>query len=486
MSHALWDHQVHAIKVAEVTPDLGLFFEQGTGKTRTAIEILRRRYAKVNRLRKTLILAPIIVCENWKKEFKAFSKIAQKDILVLTGSGKKRVAQFTAAVGDDLSGNKIIITNYESMQMEDFYKLLCAWQPEIFLCDESQRLKNPQSVRAKAAMAIADASHHNYALTGTPVLQSAMDLFMQFRILDRGMTFGKNFFGFRHTYFEDVNAAFKGKQSYFPKWEARESAYDQLQNKIKAKAIRVLKKDCLDLPPFVRQQISVALTKDQARAYKEMYNDYITFIESKSGEPRAVVAQMAVTKALRLQQIVSGFAKDEEGNIIRFSNVPRLDALKDLLESLVVEGRHKVIVWAVFKENYKQIAEVCIPLGITYTEIHGDIKQSDREHNMEEFRKNPDVGVMIANQGAGGVGVNLIEASYSIYYSKGFKLEDDLQSEARNYRGGSEMHTKVTRIDLVTPGSIDELVNEALYNKQAIGDKILGWQEQMNCTASIK
>jgi len=71
----------------------------------------------------------------------------------------------------------------------------------------------------------------------------------------------------------------------------------------------------------------------------------------------------------------------------------------------------------VFKENYKQIAEVCSSLAITYTEIHGEIKQSDRERNMEDFRKNPDVGVMIANQGAGGVGVNLIEASYAIYYS---------------------------------------------------------------------
>ena len=88
---------------------------------------------------------------------------------------------------------------------------------------------------------------------------------------------------------------------------------------------------------------------------------------------------------------------------------------------------------------------------------------------------------MIANQSAGGVGINLVEASYSIYYSKGFKLEDDLQSEARNYRGGSEIHTSVTRIDLVTPNSIDELVNEALASKQQISDNILGWKEQMKC-----
>lgn len=480
MSTPLWEHQVHAIREAEVTPDLGLLFEQGTGKTRTLIEILRRRYAKVNRIRKTLILAPVIVCPNWKREFAMYSKISQKDIVVLTGAGKRRALDLIKAVGDDLSGNKILITNYEAMQMEDLVALIYHWRPEILVCDESQRLKNPQSKRAKIVAQIATLTEHNYILTGTPILNSAMDIFMQYLILDRGATFGKNFFGFRAQYFEDKNAAFKSKQSYFPKWEPRLAAYDTLQQRVKTKAIRVLKKDCLDLPPFVRQRIEVDMTPSQRKAYKEMYNDFITFIETKSGEPRAVVAQLAITKALRLQQIVSGFAKDEDGKHLRFENVPRLAALKELLEDIVVDGGHKVIVWATFKENYAMIAEVCKGLNLGYTEIHGDVSGKEREGNMNAFRTDPDTKVMIANQGAGGVGINLVEASYAIYYSKGFRLEDDLQSEARNYRGGSQVHTKVTRIDLVTPGSIDDLVTEALANKQSISDNILGWKERMN------
>lgn len=474
----LWNHQVHGIKVGEVVPDLGLFYEQGSGKSRTLIEILRRRYAKSDRVMKTLILAPVIVCPNWKREFAMYSKIPQKDIVVLLDSEKKRIQEFIKAVGSDLSGNKIIVTNYEAMQMTDLYKLLLAWGIEILACDESQRLKNPQSVRAKKAVAIADNTKHNYLLTGTPVLQSAMDLFMQFRILDRGRTFGKNFFAFRNKYFYDKNSGMN-KNVHFPKWVPRPESDMELQELIKKKALRVLKKDCLDLPPFVRQQITVSLSPEQAKAYREMYNDYITFIESKSGEPRAVVAQMAVTKALRLQQIVSGFVNDDTGAAIRFKDVPRLNALKEALIDLVCEGKKKVIIWAVFHENYKMIAEVCDGLGIKYTQIHGGIKQSEREEQMNAFRTDPDIGVMIANQGAGGVGVNLVEAGYSLYYSKGFKLEDDLQSEARNYRGGSHIHESVTRIDLIASGTIDELVNEALYNKHQVSENILGWKEQM-------
>jgi SNF2 family DNA or RNA helicase len=472
----LWGHQVQAIIASTVLKDLGLFFEQGTGKTRTMIEVLRRKYAEKNKLRKTLILCPVIVCENWRREFKMYSKIAQKDIVVLTGSGASRIKKFVEEVGQDLTKEKIIVTNYEAMQMEDFYKLIMMWNPEILVCDESQRLKNPESKRAKAVVRLADISQHNYTLTGTPILNSAMDVYMQFRVLDRGETFGKNFYGFRNAYFMDANQSFKSKQHYFPKWEERPETYEILQSKIKTKAIRVLKKDCLDLPPFVRQSVSVSLSKEQAKAYREIYNDFITWVESKSGEPRAVVANLAIVKALRLQQIVTGFVNDENGNPHRLP-CPRIDALEEIIEG--IDPKAKIIIWCAFKENYKQVRELCEKIGRGYRELHGEVSHADREKNLQAFREDPEVTVMIANQAAAGLGVNLIEASYAVYYSKSFRLEDDLQSEARNYRGGSEMHAKVTRIDLVCAGSIDELINESLAKKQAIGDSILSWKEQI-------
>jgi SNF2 family DNA or RNA helicase len=472
----MWDHQLTAVKMAEVMPNIGLFAEMGVGKSRMIIEILRRKYAAVGAIRKTLIFCPVIVCQNWKDEFAKFSKINPKDIVVLTKSGRKRVDTFLKVVGEDLESAKIIVTNYEATQMDDLYKLLTLWKPEILVCDESHGLKSPESVRAKKVVTLADQAQHVYLATGTPILNSAMDLFMQFRILDGGETFGRNFWTYRALYFEDKNAGFKGKQSYFPKWEIRQEAYEAIQEKIKKKTLRVLKKDCLDLPPLVRQNVYTELSAQQMKAYKEMMNEYITFIESKKGQPAAVVAQLAVTKALRLQQIVTGFAKDDEGNIHRL-DAPRLQVLADLLTDLTPQ--HKVIVWTEFRENYKMIAELCTKLGIDYREIHGDIGHKERITNMDDFRTNPTVRVMIANQGAGGVGINLVEASYSIYYAKGFKLGNDLQSEARNHRGGSEIHSKITRIDIVAKGTIDELITEALEKKQNISERILSWGNKL-------
>lgn len=466
----MWKHQVQGVQNILTNRDYALFMEQGVGKTRTMIEALRRIFTGEGRMMKTLILCPQIVCDNWKQEWKMFSKIDPFNVVVLNKSGKQRVNTFIDAVSEDMSRNKIIITNYEALQMKELFICLQHWMPEVLVCDESQRLKSAKGTRAKLVATLSEQTKHNFILTGTPILQSPMDAYMQFKILDRGETFGRNEWAFKHRYFVDKNARMP-KTVHFPKWEPREEMYSELQRKIQAKSMRVLKKDCLDLPPLVRQNVYVEMSSDQQRAYNEMKRDFLTWIDSKKGEPRTVVATLAVTKALRLQQIVSGFARDEQGHDHWIKDCPRLTELGRLLGDIATQ--HKVIVWCSFIENYKMVADLCSKLGLQYREIHGGISDRDKQKNMQEFRTDESVRVMIANQQSAGTGINLVEASYMIYYSKNFSLEQDLQSEARNYRGGSHIHDKVTRIDLVCKGSIDEMVIEALANKQQIGEKIL-------------
>ena len=146
------------------------------------------------------------------------------------------------------------------------------------------------------------------------------------------------------------------KQNYFPKWEPRADSYQTLQDKIKTKALRVLKKDCLDLPPLVRQVVHVPMSPSQAKMYREMYNDYITFINDHRDEPHAVVANLAVVKATKLQQIVSGFVKDESGVCHRIDDTPRLSVLAELLADIAPHS--KVIVWSHYKENQRMVAKV--------------------------------------------------------------------------------------------------------------------------------
>ena len=269
MSTHLWGHQSECIRRAHNQDHFALLLDTGTGKTRIAIEILRRKYHKEGRLLRTLILAPIVVCENWKREFKLYSKVQPTDIVVLTQDGKKRQKEFIRWAGDDLSRSKIFVTNYHATQMKDLFELMMRYKFEVIVADESQRVKNHVGKMAIAVSQLADMAKYRYILTGTPILNSPMDLFMQFRVLDSGETFGKNFYGFRAAYCEDKNSKRLGTQGYFPKWEVRSNMYPVIQEKIASKSMRVMKSECMDLPPFLRQVINVELSSEQKRMYAE-------------------------------------------------------------------------------------------------------------------------------------------------------------------------------------------------------------------------
>jgi SNF2 family DNA or RNA helicase len=459
-----WAHQLEAIGRAAPRNYFGLFFEQGTGKTSTAINILRHLYDVKGRVLGTLIFCPPVVIPNWKAEFKKYSKVEQGRIILLQGPQVKRINLLSQAY-EKYGANFIAVTNYEALQMEGLVQeIKKTLGPEVLIFDESHKIKNHQAKRTKIALKLAAHANYRYLLSGTPVLNSAMDLFSQFQAMDLGENFGKNFYGFRARYFYDANAAMP-KHVHFPDWRIKPNSHTEINRIISSAGMVVKKSECLDLPPLVRQVIPVELSPDQKRLYVEMRRDFITYLNGQT-----FVAELAITKALRLMQIVSGYCRSEEMEV-SLSDTPRMAALRELLE--VITPNHKVLVWAVFKENFKQIAKVCQDLGIKYVEVHGEISPAQKQKNVESFNNDPGTRVFIGHPGSGGIGINLVAASYSIWFSRNFSLEFDLQAEARNYRGGSEIHEKITRIDLVAPDTIDEIVVEKLSSKEQISSELL-------------
>lgn len=475
MSGEMWDHQKEAVNRAAQLDNFGLFFDTGTGKTRTTIEIIKEKNFQHRRLLKTLILTPQVVTFNWKKEFAMYAPgIPQSQVLVLHGSGKDRLKML-----EKTPSYFVVICNYETLGMEAVFEFFKSWKPEVVVADESHRIKNPRAMRTKRACVLSDTARYRYILSGTPILQDQADLFSQYLFLDRGQLFGKNAFTFRHKYFTDANAALRAKAPHvtWPKWTPKKSAAEDLRKKVMSIAMEVKKSECLDLPPYVRQIIDVGMTKKQAKAYKEMKDDFITFVGST-----AFTAQLAITKALRLQQIVSGFlmGEDQNGTVREVfapdpgeKHTPRDKALLELLEDILENETSKVIIWACWRANHETIRRLLVSSGIRHVELLGDMGGPARAKSIQDFREDPACRVLVGSQAAGGIGINLVEADYTIYYSRGFSLEHDVQSEARNYRGGSERHSKVTRIDLCTPGTIEAQVTQALAAKQEISDAII-------------
>jgi len=402
------------------------------------------------------------VQSNWKEEIAKYTKIPAEKVTKLEGSIVQKAQALRSVSG-------IAIVNYDAFVSDEFTKAAILWAPEVLILDESHRCKDLKSKRTKNIVKLSLAmvrETYKYLMTGTPVTNSQMDIFSQFYILDGGETFGRSFFAFRAKYFYNANQYSSNRK--FPNWIPMKNIDAVLNEKIKSLSSVAKKEDCLDLPPLVRQEVEVTLSPKQAKIYKEMKKDFITFIGDK-----ACSAPLALTKLIRMQQILSGFLKMEDGTIERFDS-GRTSVLSELLEGLCGDKRNKVIVWAIFKEDYATIRSVCDRSGIRSVELQGSLSPKQKDANLEAFKTDEGIQCLIASPAAGGIGINIVQAAYSIWFSRSFSYEQDVQATARNYRGGSNVHTSVTRYDLVSRGTLDEVLLDAIKAKKTISENILG------------
>lgn len=463
-----WKHQLKSINVAKDRDFYGLFFEMGCGKTATAINILRHWWTAEGAPMPTLILCPLIVKENWRREFEMHAPNIADRCIVLKGKGELRMRALLR-----VDRVPIIITNIDTLNMPSVWRHISNMDFKIVIIDESHKFKNPAAKRTQKLLAwLKDKKpEKRLILSGSPVLNTPMDLWSQIQILSTKI-FNPNFYAWRAEYFYDMNAGMPKKQ-YFPLWKPQKDASRRLNIAIKKYSSRVEKKNVLDLPPLLKVTVDCLLSTPQNKLYRQMKQDLVAYLETKEGDIKVSVADLAITKALRMQQLITGIFKDDTGEVT-ILDTPRTKALHDLLQD--IPKNDKVIVWCVFKENYKQVADVCDALWLRHTFLTGLQNEKEKLQAVDDFNNDNTTKVLIANPAAGGVGINLTRSNYSIYFSRNFSLESDLQSEARNHRGGQ---TKtVTRIDIVAPGTIDEVMMEALATKMSVAEAIMKVKNQ--------
>jgi len=446
-----------------------LLAEVGTGKTFTAISMLRMIKEKHGDL-KILVLCPGVVINNWKNEIRKFSFPQDfENIYPLDQANKRTEKMFNINVRREKC---VVVTNYESLDQKMFLRHLTDWSPDVIIADEIHRIKNPKSKRANAAVKLGEYAMYRIGLTGTAILNSPMDIFQQYLFLDQGYSFGKSFFNFRRNYFYDANESWANKQNHFPDFRPIPGKMEEMSQKIEANSVKVIKAECLDLPPFIRHTLKLKMSDEQRKAYNSMMKDFLAFIQTE-GEAKASVANIALTKGLRLIQIASGFIGLEDGSTYSFKENPKIEALEGILEET---GDDKIIIWCSYRQNYGDISRFLLDKKIKFVTITGDQDSKEKTEAAEAFQTDPTVKVMLANRKAAGIGINLTAAPYSIVFSRNFSLEEEIQAQGRNYRNGSQIHEKITEINLIMEDTIEEKVVEALQNKQNIADIILDFK----------
>ena len=463
-----FDHQVTALERGWQRPEFGLFMEMGTGKSKVLIDNLGMLY-QAGEINFALVIAPKGVYRNWvAKEIPEHMSddIPHRVIRWVATPNKTQQAEMRS-VGEKFDGLTIFVMNVESFSSIKG-KNAGEWMGRAFgrngliAIDESTTIKNHKAKRTKALMKIASAFKYKRLLTGSPVTKSPMDLYSQCEFLRPGLLGYDSYYAFQGRY-AVVQRKTMGSHAFQQIVGFRN--LDELTFKIDQFSYRVLKQDCLDLPDKIYTVRYVGLTKQQRDMYNSIKQHALVMLDN--GE--LSTAPAVITQMLRLQQILSGHLKTDDGDTIYFDS-KRMDALKEILE----EHDGKAIIWSRFRYDIQQITKM---LNDTFGQgcaasYYGDTSDDERQKAVNDFQNSEHLKFFVGNPSTAGYGLTLTEADLVIYYANDFNLETRAQSEDRAHRIGQK--NNVTYVDLISEGTIDERIVKSLQSKIDIGAKVLG------------
>jgi len=462
-----YEHQLEALKRSWNKKEYAYFMEMGTGKSKVLIDNIALLYDKGG-INAAIIVAPKGVYRNWSgKEIPAhMPNHVERHLGVWNPAPTVKQKTELLKLFEVSSELKILIINVEAFSTKKgvaFVEKFILAHNTLIAVDESTTIKNPKAQRTKNLLKLAINTKYRRILTGFPVTQSPLDLYSQSAFLSTQLLGYSSFYSFQNRYAKIINRSM-GQRTF--RQVVGYQNLEELTENVNEFSYRVLKKECLDLPDKVYQRREVELTPEQKKVYKQLKDYAIAQLESSE----LVSVTSVLTQILRLHQVVCGFVKHDQGEEVEIKN-NRLDSLLDVL----AETQGKVIIWANYQYDIKRILKtlhdtVGTEAVATY---YGETLDEDRQQIIKSFQDpNSPLTYLISNVQTGGYGITLTEASTVIYYSNNYDLEKRLQSEDRAHRIGQT--NKVTYIDLVAKGTVDEKIVKALRNKLDLAQEVLG------------
>ena len=458
-------HQLTALEKSWNKESYAYFMEMGTGKTKVLIDNMAMLYDK-GAINGALIVAPKGVIGTWyNQEIPTHLPDHIKNVSVLWQSNINKTQQEKLntlfETGEDLH---ILIMNVEAFSTDKgktFAAKFLRTHKTLTAIDESTVIKNPKAKRTKNILALADLCKYRRIMTGSPVTKNPLDLYSQCNFLDPFLLNFQSYFAFRNRYAEMKTLHMHGRQIQIVNGFKNLS---ELSDKLKGFSYRVLKEDCLDLPPKIWTKRHITLTAEQAKVYKQMKEQALAVLKGKQ-----VTSVSALTQLMRLHQITCGHFAADDGSVQQIKN-NRLSELMDVLE----ETEGKAIIWAHYQHDIKNIVkEIEKAHGpgsvVTY---YGLTPQDERQDNIKQFQSNDEVRFLIGTPATGGYGITLTQANTVIYYSNGYDLEKRLQSEDRAHRIGQKK--SVTYVDIMAEDTVDEKIVKALRKKINIASEVMG------------
>lgn len=426
-----------------------LYMEMGTGKTRTALEIVYRRI-EAGKLDRVIWLCPCSVKVNLQADLTKHSDGWEKYITIC--------------------GIETLSTSArENARLRE----LAQSATTMLIVDESNLVKNPHALRSEHITTIAEMCRYRMILNGTPVSRNEADLFQQWFILDWRVLGYKSYYSFAANHLE-YDERFSGRIR-------RVLNVGYLTDKIAPYSVHIRKDECLELPDKEYHGQSYWLTPAQEVHYNDVLDRYLDAVNLNYDDHTSVWIYKALNAA---QQIASGervlskpedafqhesFFQDPEEN-------PRMQALQELIDAV---GDEKAVVWCRYQH---EIDAVMSMLGDRAVEFTGNQPMKKRLENLELFKGGKQF--LAANKACAGYGLNLQFCHNAIYYTNDWDWATREQSEDRLHRIGQTEPVQIWDISAIN--TIDGRVIRCLTRKENMVDSFKAHLHDKNFAEWLK
>ncbi len=388
----------------------------------------------------TLVVAPSTLVYNWQREIERF--IPEASSLLITGTKEVRAELIKSACDYEF-----IITSYPLLRRDSaMYRDI-----EFSYCfiDEAQYIKNYKTMNAVSVKKIC--AEHKFAITGTPIENSLMELWSIFDFVMPGYL--KSSREFRDRF--EIPALREGDAA----------VSDVLRGMIKPFVMRRMKNDVLhELPEKIETTMLAELSREQKAVYT-------AFLEEARGMALGIMrengSRLAIlTLLLRLRQICCHPALFDS---VYDGESGKLDLFLEIVRSGISSGR-RILVFSQFRSMLDIIAEKLKSNGTEYFYIHGGTPAAERTQMAESFN-NGERPIFLVSLKAGGTGLNLVGADMVIHYDPWWNPAVTDQATDRAYRIGQTKAVQV--IKLAAKGTIEEKILQLQDKKRMLAEDII-------------
>lgn len=409
----------------------GLFMDMGTGKTRTAIELIVYRESKIS---KVIYFCPVSLKETVYNEFLKHTNLQAKHIYMFDDRtcSKNIPNVFVYIVGiESMSSSKRVVLTVNNLMDTNTFVII----------DESSYIKTHNAWRSERITYVSQSAKYKLLLTGTPITNNVQDLYAQMYFLSPKILGYNSFYSFAANHLE--------YSEKYPGMVVRAHNTEYISKKIAPYIYQVTKEECLSLPIKLYKRLYFSMTDLQ----REYYSLAKTEILANCEEFDSYTLFQLFSA---LQQIVSGFSNKYSK---KFSDNPRLELLLDFANRI----NDNAIIWCKYRYSLEAIS---LALSGKCSIIHGGQSDKERKNQLSDFGSNNQF--LVAMLGVGSHGLNLIQANTAIFYENSFNYAQRIQAEDRCHRIGQNQN--VLYVDLICANSIDTRIVESIDKKENLID----------------